>query len=149
MSTEINFLNSFFQMIFALVIVLLLIYITSKIGKRFTGESSKRNLKVVDRLPLSNKSSICVVKVGDEMLLLGVSENNINILEKLPHDFEERYTANDISNIKFGQFENVPAEAVHVDCLNLSILHHPGDEKQNASFIYQVFNKKKNDQKES
>lgn len=99
MSTEINFLNSFFQMIFALAIVLLLIYITSKIGKRFSGQSLKRNLRVVDRLAVSNKSSICVVKVGDEMLLLGVTENNINILEKLPKEFEEKYTANDMSNI--------------------------------------------------
>ncbi|GAA0178072.1 hypothetical protein SH2C18_11870 [Clostridium sediminicola] len=97
MSTNINFLNSFFQMIFALAIVLLLIYITSKIGKRFTRQPLKRNLRIVDKLPVSNKSSICVVKIGEEMLLLGVTENNINVLEKLPEGFEDRYTANDSS----------------------------------------------------
>lgn len=108
MSTELNFINLFFQMIFALVIVILLIYITSKFGKKFTGQSLRRNLRIVDRLAVSNKSSICVVKVGEEVLLLGVTENNINILEKLPQNFDERYTTNEKSDINepLGKFIN-------------------------------------------
>ncbi|WP_461205730.1 flagellar biosynthetic protein FliO [Clostridium sp. DL1XJH146] len=98
MARDFNFISSIFQMIFALIIVLLIIYCVSKIGGKYTNKSVKKNLKILDRLPLSNKSSVCVVKVGEEVLLLGVTENNINVLDKLPDNFVESYLSDETSN---------------------------------------------------
>lgn len=98
MAQDFNFISSIFRMIFALVIVLLIIYSISKFGVKYVNISGRKNLKILDRISLSNKSSICVVKVGEEVLLLGVTENNINVLDKLPKDFADNYSVDEISN---------------------------------------------------
>ncbi len=98
MAQEFNFISSIFKTIFALVIVLLIIYSISKFGSKYTNKSTRKNLKILDRLPLSNKSSVCVVKVGEEVLLLGVTENNINVLDKLSEDFADSYSVDEIAN---------------------------------------------------
>lgn len=96
------------QMLLALVVVLLLIFISAKVSKKYINPLGNKNLKMLERLSLSNKSSICIVKVGEELFLMGVSDNSVNKIEKLPKELEEKYLNKelDMSNLNLANIIN-------------------------------------------
>jgi flagellar protein FliO/FliZ len=104
--TNFSFLAAFLQMLLALAIVVLLILISAKVSKKYINPLANKNLKILERASLSNKNSICIVKVGEELFLMGVSESNISILQKLPQNLESKYINKEINmdNLNFHKF---------------------------------------------
>jgi flagellar biosynthetic protein FliO len=71
-----------------LVVIIALIILTLSIVRRFVRPSGRiasgsGSLKVVGTLFLEPKKGIYLVKIVDRMLILGVTEGNISILEKV------------------------------------------------------------------
>lgn len=74
----------FLKLLLALPFVLLLIYISLKFHHQYMLKYQQgKNMKIIERMPLSNKSFLTIVKVGKEYLILGVTENHMEVIQKL------------------------------------------------------------------
>jgi flagellar protein FliO/FliZ len=72
------------SMIMSLLMVLAVIVVSAMILKRFQGVSqSHQGLKIVTSLHLGSKEKVVVVQAGDKQLLLGVTTQQITLLETL------------------------------------------------------------------
>lgn len=77
------------SMILSLFFVLGMIVVSAYVLKKFNVNSTQRDgLKVITTLPLSTKEKLIVVEVGKKQLLLGVTANQINLLETLDEPIE-------------------------------------------------------------
>jgi len=72
------------SMILSLFMVLAVIVVSAYMLKRFNViQSTTQGLKIVASLPLSTKEKIIIVQVGKKQLLLGVTSQQINLIESL------------------------------------------------------------------
>ena len=92
---EPSLLGSSLKMVAALVVIigiLLLFYAASKKGLPFIPQRKDGLIKVIETRPLGGRKFLCVVKIRDEELLLGLSHDRIECLTKLQPDtrFEDQ-----------------------------------------------------------
>ncbi len=76
------------QMVLVLGVVCALAYlllgkVLPKLMRVQTPTAPQRMLEVVDRLPLDQRRSIMVIKLGERFFLVGATENGINLLSRL------------------------------------------------------------------
>ncbi len=78
------------KIIFYLFIVLAIIYVLAHYLKKiYLKPSSGENMEVLEQLYLDSKKSLKLVKVNKKIMLLGVSEDKIELLAEWPEaDFE-------------------------------------------------------------
>ena len=82
-----SLLGSALKMAAALAVIiglLLLIYSASRKGFGIFPKQKSGLIKVLETRPLGGRKFLCVVKVRDEELLLGLSNDRIECLSKLP-----------------------------------------------------------------
>ncbi|WP_426561175.1 flagellar biosynthetic protein FliO [Angustibacter sp. McL0619] len=73
------------RVILSLAVVLVLLWLASRGMRRNQRRSSKGvDVDVLARQPLAQRASVAVVKVGDRALVLGVTENRIELLSDQP-----------------------------------------------------------------
>jgi len=83
---------SFFEivkLIFPLLIISLMLYGLLVFVKKYSfkrGGNSLQNIKVLSNQMIMPKKFLSVVRVNDKLLILGVSENNINLLKEIDAD---------------------------------------------------------------
>lgn len=83
------------SMILSLLMVLAIIILSAFILKKFNVTNSQSDgLKIVTSLHLSTKEKLVVVQVGDKQLLLGVTSNQINVLDTLTDPLEVKAPVN-------------------------------------------------------
>ena len=84
---------SFFEivkLIFPLLLICLMLYGLLVFVKRYSfkrGGNALLDIKVINNQMIMPKKFLSIVKVKDKLLILGVSENNINLLKEI--DAEE------------------------------------------------------------
>lgn len=83
---------SFFEiikLIFPLLIISLMLYGLLVFVKKYSfkrGGKTLQNIKVLSNQMIMPKKFLSVVKVKDKLLILGISENNINLLKEIEAD---------------------------------------------------------------
>lgn len=78
------------KLIFPLLIISLMLYGLLLFVKKYSfkrGGKSLQNIKVLSNQMIMPKKFLSVVRVKDKLLILGISENNINLLKEI--DAEE------------------------------------------------------------
>jgi len=82
------------NMIISLLMVLALIIICAFVLKRFNfTQQGVSQLKVISSLSLGAKERVLVVQVGEQQLLLGVSAQQITLLDKLSEPLPEQVSS--------------------------------------------------------
>jgi len=84
-----SLLGSSLKMVAALAVIvgiLLLFYAATKKGFPMLPQRKEGLIKVVETRPLGGRKFLCVVRVRDEELLLGLSHDRIECLTKLQPD---------------------------------------------------------------
>lgn len=77
------------SMILSLLMVLGLIVVSAMVLKKFNlQQAGTKDLKVITSLHLSPKEKLVVVQVGEQQLLLGVTGQQINLLDRLEKPIE-------------------------------------------------------------
>jgi flagellar biosynthetic protein FliO len=66
----------------------LLYYVSRWYVRRTGGAGGGKYVKIIDRTPLAQGSSVCIAKIGGRYYLLGVSDKAVTMLGDLP-DFHE------------------------------------------------------------
>ncbi len=81
------------SMILSLLMVLALIVICALVLKRFNlTQQGVSQLKVIASLPLGAKERVMVVQVGEQQLLLGVTSQQVTLIERLAEPLAEQNT---------------------------------------------------------
>lgn len=83
MKIDPNILNAFLTLMGSVTVLGLILFLMKKITLKFKNKSNENNLEIVSKLNLSPKNSIWTIKVHDKLLVLGVSEKNINLLTEI------------------------------------------------------------------
>ena len=83
---EQDFVMALLRVIIFLPIVLALAYLTVRFGMgRVTGTAvGGRQLEIIERLPLNNKTGLAVVRCGERYFLMGLGDNSLGLLTELP-----------------------------------------------------------------
>lgn len=93
--------DSLLKIIVAFPVIIILIYISMKMSKKYLDKStSKQNVKVLERVFLHNKSTINIVAIFDEYYVLGVTEQNISVIKKIEDE-------NQINQLKNNQIHKM------------------------------------------
>lgn len=81
-----DFAMALLRVIIFLPLTLALAYLTLRFGMgRVTGTPpGDRQLEVIERLPLSSKAGLVVVRCGDRYLLIGLGDGSPGLLTELP-----------------------------------------------------------------
>jgi len=82
---------NFFSMIFGLLLVISLIYITGYIYQKMlkvkflnkTDDEKKEDIEIVSYKPLGQNKNLYIVKARGEYCLIGATQNNISLLKML------------------------------------------------------------------
>ncbi len=93
-----NYEPNYFTLIFGLIIVICLIYFTgyfyqkligvnSKLNKNAIGDDDFNKVKIISTTPLGQGKNIFVVEIKNKHLVLGATENQINLLK----EFDKSY----------------------------------------------------------
>jgi len=81
-----NIISVFLRMLASLLVILALITLGIFVFKRLREREAYNidiPLSVLYRLPLGSKESICIVEIGEEVLIVGVTNHNISLLSKI------------------------------------------------------------------
>lgn len=80
-----QFAGSVIKIIIFLPMVVLLAYISLKVGGgRMMGMGKGRIIKIIEKVPLSNKSYLCVALINNKPYVIGCTEEKFEILMELP-----------------------------------------------------------------
>ena len=76
------------QAIFGLILFIIIMYAAKYLYKKTalsgkTGFGRSRYMKSVDKLVLSNDKWLEIVEVGEELIIIGITQNNISILRTI------------------------------------------------------------------
>ena len=83
-----NILQTFSVLILAVGIIAGIMFLLKKMNLRRLENRATVNLNVISKISLQPKNHLFIVKVADKLLVLGVSDNNINILTELDSNLE-------------------------------------------------------------
>lgn len=91
-STQTSWGSTFAYLLSLLVVfafVAFLAYIVSKLlGNKFGTVNVRKSGKVLDSLPLGTNRSLAVVEIANKVMLLGVTEQNITLLDEITDELE-------------------------------------------------------------
>jgi len=83
-----NILQTFSVLILAVGVIAGIMFLLKKMNLRRLENRATVNLNVISKISLQPKNHLFIVKVADKLLVLGVSDNNINILTELDSNLE-------------------------------------------------------------
>ena len=103
-----SFGTMIFKLIISLVIIVVILYFSIKIFKKYSSQGkfiSNKNSNIIDIMPLTNLQAIYIVQMYGLIYIMSVSNENVNLIEKI--DDPERIK--EIMNSKQSQskFNNI------------------------------------------
>lgn len=84
-SSVIGSVGSILLAIIGFIIILYLAYFaTKKIGRRMSIKGvSGRNIKIIDSISIGQNSAVMIIEAAEKTLLVGVTQNGINLISEL------------------------------------------------------------------
>lgn len=83
-----DFFSDFLPLLFSLVAIVAVLYLSYKLSKylakKVSVASGSNNIKVLERAALGQDKGLAVVEICDKYYLIGFSTNDIKILKDLP-----------------------------------------------------------------
>jgi flagellar protein FliO/FliZ len=90
-----SILTSFIKIIIFLPLVIMLAYVSLKIGGSRVMGMGGRIIRIVEKVPLTNKSFLCVAVINGKPYVISSSDEKVEILMELPEEA--------LNNIKRGE----------------------------------------------
>ena len=103
MLKESDMLWSVLKLIIALPVVILLAYISLRLTNQYLKKYNQgKNIQVLERTPIHNKASICLVRIGEEFMVVGINENAFQVIKTLKQEEVKDFISVD-ENLNFGE----------------------------------------------
>lgn len=80
-----NLMNAFISMMGLVSILALALFYLKKASKKYSIRNTG-GIKIIERTPISPKSQLIIVEIAGKFLLLGVTEQNINVIKELEYN---------------------------------------------------------------
>ena len=87
-----NMIQTFVVLLAAVGIIVVIMLLIKKITMKRMENRATVNLNVITKITLQPKNHLFVVRAANKLLVLGVTDNSINILTELEPDFEKTIT---------------------------------------------------------
>lgn len=85
---------SMFLAIAGTIFVILLTYYASRwYASKMSHVAGGKHIKIIDRLMISNSGSILIVEIQDIQYMIGISDKNIQLLQKLDEPIRKEFEA--------------------------------------------------------
>lgn len=109
-----EFLYMIIKLVFALIVVLGLLYIAAKTSSgKINAINNKKYIKVLERVQISKDTYICIVKIGEIGHVISLSSGNVEKIQEL--------SSEEISEIeKAKKEENDEMQKKYLNALNIS-----------------------------
>jgi flagellar biogenesis protein FliO len=81
-----SFGTMIFKLIFSLFVIVVILYFSIKLFKKYSSQGkflSNKNSNIIDIMPLTNLQAIYVVQMYGLIYILSVSNENVNLIEKI------------------------------------------------------------------
>ncbi|HBM81495.1 MAG: flagellar biosynthetic protein FliO [Clostridiales bacterium] len=93
-----EFAASIIKIIIFLPMIILLAYISIKIGGRgISNMTNGRIIKIIEKVPLSGKAFLCVAQIEDKYYALSCTEKSIDVLMELSPDIIKQKKNNQVN----------------------------------------------------
>ncbi|MGI6370533.1 MAG: flagellar biosynthetic protein FliO [Ignavibacteria bacterium] len=102
-----NIIQSFIILFIAVLILAGFLFFIKKNANKRNQNRIGINMKVISKISLQAKHHIFVVKVAEKVLVIGVSENNMNILTELDPEFVKSIESKSQEKIKNEVFSKI------------------------------------------
>ena len=102
-----NIIQSFIILFVAVLILAGFLFLIKKNANKRSQNKIGINMKVISKISLQAKHHIFVVKVAEKVLVIGVSENNMNILTELDPEFVKSIESKSQEKIKNEVFSKI------------------------------------------
>lgn len=80
------------KLLLALPVVILLAYISLRLSNKYIYKQNiSKGIQVIERVPVFNKSMLCIIKILDEYMVIGVGENTFQPIKTLSPEEVEKY----------------------------------------------------------
>lgn len=93
-----SILNSFLVLVTFVVLLFLLSLYLKKLQKNKFKKIGNYEGKVIGRIPLTQKASLYIVKVGKQTFLIGLAEKNITLISELNSTEQENFDLQNYTN---------------------------------------------------
>jgi len=87
-----NIIQTFIVLLAAVGIIVVIMMLVKKIATKRLENRTTINLNVITKITLQPKTHLFVVRAANKLLVLGVTDNSINILTELEPDLEKTIT---------------------------------------------------------
>ncbi|MDD3050834.1 MAG: flagellar biosynthetic protein FliO [Candidatus Cloacimonetes bacterium] len=89
-----SFSGMILNLVFSFLVIVVLIYVIAFFVKKLSRQgrmikSCDKNSRILDIFPLNQKQAIYIVRLFEEIYILGVSEDSINLIEKVSDEKKE------------------------------------------------------------
>lgn len=85
-------MHSALKLLLALPVVILLAYISLRLSNKYLyKQTPSKAIRILERIPIHNKQFLCIVKIFDTYMVMGISENNIQPIKTLNLEEVEEY----------------------------------------------------------
>lgn len=75
------------KLLFALPVVIILAHISLKLTNQYVSKRSMgKNIQVIERVPIDNKSSLLIAKIGEEYIALAMNEGSFQVIKKMKRE---------------------------------------------------------------
>jgi flagellar biosynthetic protein FliO len=114
----VQLISTFLQMLLSLVVVCGLIYVTFRfvLPKISNFQFGNNVIKVVEKVPIDLKKTLCVIEVGGRWMLIGTSDNGVNLISEFTKneiaEIERKISLRSEKQIKNGTFANKLADVL-------------------------------------
>lgn len=115
MNIDPNILNAFLTLMGSVTVLGLILYLMKKFTLKFKNKSNENNLEIVSKLNLSPKNSIWTIKVQDKLLVLGVSEKNINLLTEINNNTLQKSKVDEIKMVTKSQPKEIDKQQSEIN----------------------------------
>lgn len=79
-------LNAFLTLMGSVGVLGLLLFFIKKYINSYKKQDTTNNIEILSRVNLNSKNSLITIKTMDKILLIGVSEKNINLISELKNN---------------------------------------------------------------
>ncbi len=115
--SDFNFSRIIFSIISFIIVLVLTYFVTKFIASRNVNMANKSNIIIKDYVKLNNSCSIYIISINKKNYVLGVSNNNVNLIDKLKEN-EIEFTKN--STHEKLDFKNYLNSIIHKDKNNFN-----------------------------
>lgn len=104
-------LSDFFSLLMMLVVIAAILYlsyiVSKKLGSGMMQTGGARNIRIIERAYLDRDKSVAIVEVGEKAYLLGVSPENVSLLEELDAEQLAYDAPEEASEMPAAQFASI------------------------------------------